>query len=111
MTLEICTNCGEPTGRAGRHEDSLYAGDFGPYCDECWTEVPNDLAEELIKKQRIVAAKDAEIARLWEYLLETSGRLRQIVSDPKMEMTAQDMRDLANDICRVANGDAKMLLE
>ena len=64
MTLEICTNCGEPTGRAGRHEDSLYAGDFGPYCDECWEEVPNDLAEGLLAKQREIAAKDAEIARL-----------------------------------------------
>lgn len=36
-TLEVCCKCDEPTGRAGKGEDSLYAsnGD-GPFCPMCW---------------------------------------------------------------------------
>ena len=35
---EYCFLCGNPTGRAGRGDDSIYddAGDSGPYCEECW---------------------------------------------------------------------------
>ncbi len=41
--LEYCTLCDEPTGRAGRGEDSLYIdfGDgscFGPLCEKCFDE-------------------------------------------------------------------------
>ena len=34
--LEYCLECGEPTGRAGKGEDSIYcpySGD-GPFCDD-----------------------------------------------------------------------------
>ena len=35
--LEYCCECGYPTGRAGKGEDSLYdSDDNGPYCWECW---------------------------------------------------------------------------
>ena len=34
--LEYCSVCDEPTGRAGRGEDSLYVDDDGPYCSECY---------------------------------------------------------------------------
>ena len=34
-TLEYCCECGQPTGGAGRGEDSLYIGDDGPYCSAC----------------------------------------------------------------------------
>jgi hypothetical protein len=34
---EYCFLCGEPTGRAGKGDDSIYCvrGD-GPFCEECW---------------------------------------------------------------------------
>jgi len=36
-TLEYCCECGNPTGRAGRGNGSLYSDDGeGPLCDECW---------------------------------------------------------------------------
>lgn len=39
--LERCCCCDEPTGRAGRADDSLYAADgTGPYRPECWDELP-----------------------------------------------------------------------
>lgn len=41
MSEERCCACDARTGRAGRDEDSHYTenGD-GPYCDECWTLLP-----------------------------------------------------------------------
>ena len=34
---ECCCKCLQPTGRAGRGEDSIYCDhcDSGPYCEEC----------------------------------------------------------------------------
>ena len=38
-TLEYCCECDEPTGCAGRYEDSHYTQDGkGPYCCECFPE-------------------------------------------------------------------------
>ena len=41
--IEICINCDEATGRAGKFEDSLYEyddkiGDIGPFCETCFYE-------------------------------------------------------------------------
>jgi len=33
-TRQLCEQCDEPTGRC--EEDSLYAGDTGPLCENCW---------------------------------------------------------------------------
>jgi len=42
-TLEYCCECGEATGRAGRGEDSLFTDDGeGPYCAECWNNLPSN---------------------------------------------------------------------
>lgn len=36
-TLEYCFICEEPTGRAGRGDDSIYSDDDErPFCEECW---------------------------------------------------------------------------
>ena len=39
-TLEYCCECNQPTGRAGRGEDSIYIGDWGPLCEECRDNLP-----------------------------------------------------------------------
>ena len=38
--IEMCVECDEPTGKAGRCEDSIYCSycDCGPLCDDCCTE-------------------------------------------------------------------------
>lgn len=46
MEREHCCECDAETGRAGRFEDSLYAGDKGPYCEECWEDIPEEEREE-----------------------------------------------------------------
>ena len=37
--LEYCCECDNPTGRAGKGEDSLYTDgvELGPYCEDCWS--------------------------------------------------------------------------
>lgn len=38
-TLEYCWICEEPTGRAGRFDDSIFDDEGeGPYCEGCWAE-------------------------------------------------------------------------
>ena len=39
--VEICCECDEPTGRAGKDEDSFYSEDTGngPYCEQCFNEL------------------------------------------------------------------------
>ena len=38
-TIEFCCECDEPTGNAGRYEDSNYTEDGdGPFCWECFPE-------------------------------------------------------------------------
>jgi hypothetical protein len=40
-TLEYCSECGNPTGRAGRYDDSIFldasdgSGEYGPLCTDC----------------------------------------------------------------------------
>lgn len=40
LTLERCSECDEPTGNAGRYDDSLYietdGKEIGPLCSECF---------------------------------------------------------------------------
>lgn len=57
MGSELCCECEEPTGRAGRSEDSLYADDLGPYCEGCWGDVPYAQAEELATLRAELAAE------------------------------------------------------
>lgn len=54
-----------------------------------------------ISAEILTVAAD-EMDRMREYLLETSGRLHQLASDTN-GLSPQDMRRLANDMCRMAN--------
>jgi len=77
--LESCCSCGEHTGRAGASEDSIYAGDAGPFCETCWNDimtwVETDRDVELVCEQNRAKELDAEIERLREHL----GRLLEIL--------------------------------
>ncbi len=45
LTNEICVDCGNETGNAGKGDGSLYTqNDSGPYCWDCYPEKvnPND---------------------------------------------------------------------
>lgn len=48
--IEYCCNCDEPTGNAGKDEDSLYIeNDHGPFCSACfgYFELEEKLAEAI----------------------------------------------------------------
>tara|TARA_R110000868_G_scaffold1498_4_gene11741 strand:- start:4402 stop:4689 length:288 start_codon:yes stop_codon:yes gene_type:complete len=68
MAFELCKECDEPTGRAGKGEDSLYAGDFGPYCESCWGDVPEDLADIIEAQRRKMVSMNDIIVDLYESL-------------------------------------------
>lgn len=56
--LEYCFSCGEPTGRAGEAEDSLYNDQGeGPYCEGCWDAHENELAQQ--KHLEAIARQEA----------------------------------------------------
>lgn len=39
-TLEYCRDCGDPTGRAGAGDDSLFGADGdGPFCSACFESI------------------------------------------------------------------------
>ena len=44
--LEFCSVCEHPTGRAGAAEDSLYIGDDGPFCEDCYNEAGGEDAND-----------------------------------------------------------------
>jgi hypothetical protein len=71
--IELCCLCGEPTGKAGEDEDSLFSYDFndievGPLCETCFDEMDayavyrNDVREigspEVPLKDAIEEAKE-----------------------------------------------------
>lgn len=68
MKYEHCCECDAHTGRAGRADDSLYAGDWGPYCEDCWGEVPEKLVA-LIDTLKAQLAAEREKVRMLEGLL------------------------------------------
>lgn len=68
---ELCTNCDEPTGKAGRLDDSLFLSVEGPYCEECYADRVPEIADEryvageqLRVAQARIAEMEAENARL-----------------------------------------------
>ena len=47
MSLETCCECEMETGNAGMYEESLYFGNAGPYCSQCYDDVIMDLPDKL----------------------------------------------------------------
>lgn len=64
MSIERCLFCGEPTGRAGEGNDSLYDDQGeGPYCESCWDDHERDVAQQEYDLQ-------AEQHRQWNRLTD-----------------------------------------
>lgn len=76
MSEELCCACDAPTGRAGAHEDSLYAGRYGPYCEDCWHEAPDQLAHR-------IEALEARLAEVVEALTFYADLPAEWTIDPK----------------------------
>jgi len=80
MSIERCYICDEPTGRAGRGEDSLYCDecDSGPYCSECWDEHEADghlRGSEVDRLKRIIREQDETVQRVLKERNEALGKL------------------------------------
>lgn len=86
---EMCCKCHGQTGKAGGGDGSLYAGDYGPYCESCWSDVPDELATknellvyELKEKQkyilRLERSLDGACDKVREKELEIANMHEQI---------------------------------
>ncbi len=62
MEEEFCFLCQEPTGRAGRYDDSLYDDDDnGPYCSECFERVSIERSLTDTVKERVADPKIVDV--------------------------------------------------
>ena len=54
--LEYCCvrGCEQPTGRAGRGDDSIYCDvcDAGPYCSECWKDHEHNFEARAAREEK-----------------------------------------------------------
>jgi len=66
MNYEHCCECDAHTGRAGAGDGSLYAGDWGPYCEECWYDLPGNLVDKYTALETENAQLRAELTALRE---------------------------------------------
>jgi hypothetical protein len=73
--LERCCNCDDPTGRAGRGEDSLYldAINAGPFCQRCWDAIVAELDRDLEREVERLKAQDEIQGRI---LFDVEGILK-----------------------------------
>jgi len=67
--IELCCECDQPTGNAGRGDGSHYAiDDTGPYCWECFAPYQIDAYENKVTElEQQLADKDREIELLRFY--------------------------------------------
>ena len=79
LPYEHCCECDSRTGRAGRHDDSLFAGDYGPLCEECYDALieaaPKIKRERDLLKTSVLAA--LKRGKLWQQKDGIRFRLRK----------------------------------
>jgi hypothetical protein len=77
MSYELCCCCDQATGHAGKGEDSLYANnEYGPYCDDCWHDVPALLGDRVEEQAVTIAELRKECDRLRAELDDANGVIR-----------------------------------
>ena len=60
--IEVCCNCGDPTGKAGPMDDSVYCQcGVGPFCDNCDDQHISECLAEHVEKNAALAARIAEL--------------------------------------------------
>ena len=89
--LELCRWCDDPTGRAGRHDDSLYTEDGqGPFCEGCFEGAEMDCT------LRGLRAEVASLTRAQELLTESQSALSDLLGRAARDVRAARLeRDAA----------------
>lgn len=72
---EHCCECDGWTGRAGKGDDSLYAGNYGPYCEDCWGDVPGMLADKVDDLRSINRQHRDDMEKLFAENVELKSKL------------------------------------
>jgi hypothetical protein len=94
---ETCVWCDERTGRAGRHDDSLYLEDgTGPLCEECY-------------EPHVLEQKDARIAELEAALEKAEGEAQRLdaacLDQMTMKNEERNERVRLEDECKALRAD------
>lgn len=113
-TLEYCFKCDEPTGCAGRADDSHYNEDGeGPFCWRCWCENENPRLHERIEQlqsQLTAAQKDildgCADADRWEE--EAKFAIEELAAAEEREKGLRD--GCLPDPLQIELGDGKVLV-
>lgn len=82
MEIEVCFICGEPTGRAGKCDDSMFdAFNDGPYCEDCWDERDVHIAARVQDKTNALKTRLAEAEKRAELAETAVTYLHGLASD------------------------------
>ena len=109
--IELCCACDNPTGRAGKQDDSLFVyhetiGDIGPFCEDCYSIELIANAERYGQENTTLRAQIAELeanAHTDEILLEASQEATQRQVERVRELTEwRPMETAPDEYCLVA---------
>lgn len=93
---ELCFNCGNPTGRAGASDDSIYWAETGPWCETCSDELRKEVEDDTGRiaeledrvriKSRTIAEQSDTIAELErEVVVSKDGYARALEREQSLE--------------------------
>ena len=88
LPLEYCFKCNDPTGRAGRYDDSLYLGNEGPYCRPCFDKAnppePQDaveLAQAIVGDTVLDEDMPIDMTTLAQAVLDMQERIDKLLAN------------------------------
>lgn len=96
---EYCCEC---NNRVPDTEDSVYAGSRGPFCERCYVELPNKLAEECDMKHNRIKDLIAENKRLKVQLAAERERAERLRTSHASILAQRPDREICYEIARKA---------
>ena len=96
-SYEHCTECGALTGRAGKHDDSLYCANTGPFCETCYEEWPEKMAARVAKLEQDLAYFPSTVRSLAETVTEREIEINQLRAE--LAATKDQMRAVIAECC------------
>ena len=68
MEIEVCVECEMETGNAGRDEDSLYLGESGPYCSQCYDDMVHALPSRITQLEADKLAIGVSLKNAYDHI-------------------------------------------
>ncbi len=112
---EICLFCEDPTGFAGRGEDSLYLDDIGPFCSRCY-DIAARFAPLLVRE---FPEEEVQFQLEWlSQVTEYAGSLGTkpspdlvIITFKEIKRLWEGQQDKPKDVCQMCGGSKKVSVD